>query len=129
MGDLAVLGSAIYSTIDAATTLNVYQDIAPQGTPPPYVVFSHQNARDEYTFTSHGIAADCLVKVVDDTTWSTPAQRAYDTLHAAIQDAKPSYSDKTALRFRRDAIVTPHRDTAGYWHVGGVYRVEVHDNA
>lgn len=124
--DLAILGSAIHSTLDAATTLNVYQAIAPQGTPPPYVIFNRQDARDTYTFNSHGIDADYLVKVVDDATWSTPAQRAYDAVHDAIQNASPTYSGKTALRFRRDTVIE-FRDSAGYWHVGGVYRVEVHD--
>jgi hypothetical protein len=129
MGDLSALGSAIYSTLDTATTLPVYQAIAPQGTTTPYVVFNRQDARDEYTFAGgHGIAADYLVKVVDNGTWPTPAQVAYDTLHNAINDAVPTYTGMAALRFRRDALIE-FRDRAGYWHVGGIYRVEVHDNA
>lgn len=128
MADLTVLGSAIYSTLDSATTLAVYQAIAPQGTATPYVIFNRQDARDEYTFNSHGIAADYLVKVVDNGTWPTPAQRAYDAIHATINDATPTYSGMAALRFRRDALIE-FRDNAGYWHVGGIYRVEVHDNA
>lgn len=124
--DLAIMGSAIYSTIDTATALGVYQAIAPQGSATPYVVFNRQDARDEYTFTSHGINADYMIKVVDNGTWSTPAQRAYDALHDSIQDAIPSYTGKASLRFRRSSVFEM-RDSSGYWHVGGIYRIEVHD--
>ncbi len=124
MADYGAIGSALYTLLDAATALNVYYGVAPQGSVPPYVVFNRQTARDEYTFSGHGVNASYLVKVVTLETWPTGAERTYDALHNAVQDGTVSVSGYTLLRLRRTSTVE-FQDNKDAWHVGGLYAVEV----
>lgn len=125
MADFSALGSALYSLLDGATTLPVYYGVAPQGTPPPYVIFSRQSARHEYTFDGHGVDAKYLVKVVTLDPWPTSAQRTYDALHSQVQDGGGgTVAGYQLLRLRRASTVE-FRDDKQAWHVGGVYDVEV----
>lgn len=121
--DYGVLGSALYTVLDAATALPVYYGVAPQGTIPPYVIFNRQGATDEYTFNSHGVNATYLVKVVTLDSWPTGAERTYDAIHTAIQD-KGTVSAGQLLRLRR-ASTLEFMDSKSAWHVGGLYDVEV----
>jgi hypothetical protein len=123
MADFSALGSALYSLLDSATALPVYYAIAPQGTPPPYVVFNRQGGRDEYTFTGHGVDAKYLIKVVTLDPWPTSAERTYDAIHTAVQNGG-SVSGYQLLRMRR-ANTVEFRDDKNAWHVGGLYDVEV----
>jgi len=118
------LGSALYGAIDAATPLPVYQGIAPQGGAPPYVIFNRQTGRDEYTFSSRGVSATYQVKVLSNRQFSGEAQAAYDSLHEGLQDAVLSVAGYTVRRVRREATVE-YMDADRFWHVGGIYRVDV----
>lgn len=124
MADFGAIGSAFYSLLVAATALPVHQQLAPQGTKPPYVIFQRQAAVDEYTFTDKAVSADYLVRVVSNRTWPSEAQQAYDTLHMGIQDGVLSATGYNVLRMRRRSTVE-YRDADGYWHVGGLYRIDV----
>lgn len=123
MADYGVIGSALYTLLDSATTLPVFYGVAPQGSVPPYIVFNRQSGVDEYTFTSHGIDAKYLVKVVTLEPWPTGAERTYDAIHTAVQD-KGTVSAGQLLRLRR-ANTIEYRDAKDAWHVGGLYDVEV----
>jgi hypothetical protein len=122
--DIPALGSAINSVLDTAGTVNVYWALAPQGGTPPYCIFNRQAAADGYTFSSHNVTADYLVKVISNRQWPSEAAQIYSHLHAAIQDAALTVTGYTALRCRRTATLE-YMDSEHYWHVGGIYRVEI----
>jgi len=124
MADYRAIGSALYNLLDTATALPVYQQIAPQGTQPPYVVFQRQTAVDEYTFTDEGVSADYVVRVVSNRTWPSDAQTAYDSLHTGIQDGALTVTGYSVLRMRRRSTIE-YRDPEGYWHSGGLYRIDI----
>lgn len=120
--DYGALGSAMYRLVDSATTLPVYGERAPQGTVTPYVIFTLQDLQDQRTFTSHGITADYVVKVVSSDYWPGSALAQYDAIHAAIENGG-SISGYTLTRMERQSSIM-YREPAGFWHVGGLYQVE-----
>jgi hypothetical protein len=124
MGDMVAMGSAIRSMIDTASTVPVYYALAPQGSACPYIVFQRQAGRDEYSFTGRMVSADYVVRVVSDRNWPTQAATLYDTLHDSIQDGLGTVTGLRTLRFRRQSTIE-YRDGDGYWHAGGLYRVDV----
>jgi hypothetical protein len=125
MGDFGALGSALYTLVDGATTLPVHYALAPQGQPQPYVIVQRQDGRDEHTFTSKGLTADYVVKVVAKDQWPTAAQRTYDAIHNQIEGGGTvAVSGYNLLRFERQTTIE-YQDPGQFWHVGGLYRVEV----
>lgn len=123
MGDFTAFGSAIYVACDNASTVPVYYGVAPQGAACPYIVINRQAAIDEYTFTSSSISADYQVKVVSDRAWPTQAATLYDALHTGIQGRALTITGYSALRCERESTIE-YRDSGGFWHVGGLYRIE-----
>lgn len=125
MVDFGALGSALYSLIEGATSLPVFYAKARQGQQPPYVIYQRQDGRDEHTFNSQGVNADYVVKVVSRDTWPTGGQRAYDGIHAQIEGGGTIVvNGYTLLRMERRATIE-YQDPGEFWHVGGLYRVEV----
>lgn len=125
--DFAALGSAIYAVLGSASTaIPVFQELAPQGQATPYCTFGRFTGLDEYTFTSRGVSTDYQVKIVDDHLWPSRAILAYGTVHAAMQDAALTATGYTSLRSRRNATIN-YRDGDGFWHIGGIYRVDVQE--
>lgn len=120
----AALGSALYSVLSGGT-VNIYQGVAPQGGTPPFCVFQLQSAVDGYTFDSEDVSADYMVRVISDRNWPSEAISIYDHLHGLLQDGNLSVSDYAVLRCRRRSSVQ-FRDPEGFWHVGGIYRIDVH---
>lgn len=142
MNDFAAMGSAIYGrlgtvqytystggTATATGTLGLYDTLAPQvGGTPPYVIFQLQSSVDDYVMgTGSSIAgesADYLVKVVSNRQYaSQQAFAIYNTVHANLQDAPLTIVGGYPLRVRRRRRVE-YRDLDGYWHVGGIYRID-----
>lgn len=139
MNDFAAMGSAIvgrlgtvqYSYPISGTalvtgTLPIHNTLAVQGgTVPPYIIFQLQSSLDEYVFgNTSGESADYLVKVVSNRlTPSYQAYPIYNTAHANLQDAPLTIVGSYPLRVRRISRVE-YRDGDGYWHVGGIYRLE-----
>ncbi len=125
------IGSALYKLIDGATTLSVYNERAPQGSVTPYVVFQRQDARDAYTFGNKAsINADYVVKVVSSDYGPTSAQAAYETVHTGINHggtATVTVNGYTLTHLERQATIQYQEPAAngGFWHIGGIYRVEV----
>ena len=64
--DFTAMSSALYSVLNAAATVDVYYALAPQGSTPPYTIFQRSAAVDDYTFTSSGVSADYIVKVISN---------------------------------------------------------------
>lgn len=81
-------------------------------------------ATDEYTFNTHGVDADYAVKVVSNRLWPAEAQTIYTHIHTAMQDAPLSVTGYTSLRCRRKSTIE-YRDNDGFWHVGGIYAIEI----
>lgn len=125
MGSLAALGSAVYRLVDGATTTPVYYALAPQGTAHPFVMVQRQDAQDQHTFTGTGLTAEYVVKAVSRDQWPTAALGIYEGVHAGIEGGGTvTVSGQRLLRFERQTVVE-YRDPDGYWHVGGIYRVEI----
>lgn len=120
------LGSALFSYLDNAATVNVYQDRGPQGGTPPYCVYQRQAATDEYVFgdTNGIVNADYVVRIVSNRTWAGEAELVYAHVHAALQHGTVSVSGHTRLRCERMSSIK-YLDSENYWHVGGLYRVAV----
>lgn len=125
MADYLALGSALYTALDTASTVNVYYALAPQGSATPYCIFQRQTGVHEYTFgTSETVSTDYVVKVVSNRTWAGEAQTIYDGIHTTFNDSVLTVTGYQALRCRRNATIE-YRDPDGFWHVGGIYRVDV----
>lgn len=123
--DFAAIGSAIYSTLNGTVGgLTVYRNLAVQGAALPYVLFQRQSNVDEYTWSHHHAAPDYVVKVVSNRRSDTEAVLAYGTVHNTLQDAALTVTGYNALRCERRSTIE-YQDGDGFWHVGGVYRIEV----
>ncbi len=119
--------SYTYPTSGTATTsgtLALHDTLAVQGSAVPYVIFQLQASLDEYTFgTVSGESADYLVKSVSNRQTALQGQVIYNTTHANLQDATLTIVGSYPLRVRRRSRVQ-FRDGDGYWHVGGIYRID-----
>ena len=126
--DFTAMGSAIYSTLNAAGTVSVYYALAPQGGTPPYAIFQRSSATDTYHMATgqSGVEADYVVKVVSNRHYPGEAHEVYGHLHAAMQDAALTVSGYSSLRCRR-ATSLEYRDEEGFWHVGGSYSIDIHE--
>ncbi len=138
MNSFAAVGSAIYGrlgtvvytynvggTATVTGTLGTYDSLSAQGAATPYVIFQLQTSVDEYAFgAEHGESLDVVLKSVTNRQWaSQQGFTIYDTAHHALQDAPLMVSGADLLRCRRQSRLQ-YRDRDGYWHVGGVYRLD-----
>ena len=122
--DFQAIGSALYSAL-GGTAGTVFYGLAPQGYATPYLLVARQSATDEYTFTSAGVSADYLVTAISDREWpGAEAYPRYATAHALLQGTQLTVTGFQALRCQRTNTVE-YRDQQGYWHVGGVYRIDI----
>lgn len=135
--EFAVMGSALYGrlgtaqytyvTSGTATTtgsVGVYDSLAPQGTAVPYVIFQQQVGLDDYAFGDwRSRQMDYVIKAVSDRRYPHQARQIYTTAHANVQDAPLSISGYALMRLRR-LRTFEERDTDGYIHTGGIYRVD-----
>lgn len=126
--DFEAIGSALYSAL-GGTAGTVFYGLAPQGSggaavQPPYVLVNRQSAQDEYTFDNAGLNSEYVIKAVTDAYWPGPAYTRYATAHGSVQDAALTVTGYDALRCRRVSTLE-YRDRDGYWHVGGVYRIDI----
>lgn len=123
----AALGSAIATALSGGT-VGVYDTLAVQGGTPPYAIFQAQNPGEfEYTFNSTGLRADYVLKVISNRTWPGEAQQVYAHLHALLQNAALNVTGYSVQRCRATSAIK-YRDDDGFWHVGGVYRIDLHES-
>ena len=125
MGDFIALGSAITTACDNASTVPVYYARAPQGSACPYIIVNRQAAIDEYDWGGTALSTDYQIKVVSDRQWPAQAATLYDALHAGIQGTALTITGYSALRCERESTIE-YGDGEGFWHVGGLYRVDVY---
>jgi len=122
--DFQAIGSALYSAL-GGTAGTAFYGLAPQGQAPPYVTLQRQSANDEYTFDGNGVSADYLVTAISNREWpGAEAYPRYATAHALLQGTQLAVTGYQALRCQRTNTVE-YRDQQGYWHVGGVYRIDI----
>lgn len=136
--DFALMGSALYgrlgtvqytyATQGTATTtgsVGVYNGMAPQETLTPYVIFQRMSGLDEYTFDTRGESLEYMVKAVSDRAYpGMQAYPIYGQAHDALQDAPLNVGSYVLMRCRRRSQFE-YRDTDGYLHVGGLYRIDI----
>ena len=125
--DYTALGSAIYSLLSGAATVSIYNQRAPQGGTPPYGIFNRQSAIDERTFNTAGISSDYVLKAVSNRVWPGEAKEVYQGLHSIMQDGALSVSGFVLLRNQRGSTFE-YQDADGFWHVGGLYRIEIEES-
>ena len=135
------MGSALYSALGTVSytyntngtatttgTLPTYDSEAPQGTNPPYVIFQFGAGVDSYKFGDWADESDdYIVKAISDRGYPKQAEGIYEQVHNALQDAALSISGNQLIRCRRTAPIK-YRDADGYWHVGGLYRIDTHES-
>lgn len=124
------LGSAIYSRLSSATgsgTVQVFQDLAPEPTLPPYLVFSRMVGTDERSFNTKHISSHYLVKVISNQPWATEAERTYAIYEPYMDDAPLSITGYTLIRCRRISTVH-YQDSDRFWHCGAEFLIEVEKN-
>ena len=123
--DLILVGSALHGLL-AAGTLTWYRDVAPGTATMPFGVWSFQSGSDEYDFGGRFTIYDYNVRVVTDDDWPTRAEQLAADAGTLIQNTPMAITGYEHLECRRSSPVH-YRDPDGFWNVGGIYRVWVHD--
>ena len=132
MANLRVnLDTAVYSVLNVAAVTNeatggVFNGIAPQGTEPPFVVFSAMSKTDDYfAYTERGGQAVYMIKAIDRSPWPKSAGDIDTQIDSVMQDASLSITGHTLIECRRETDIYLVEDLDGvtYQHVGGLYRI------
>ena len=128
----------LFNTLTGATALTglltlgtagVFQDLAPEGAVPPYVVFNAQSPSvPQYTYTA--VAFENTIYQVKGVTQG-PSKAAGGTIahqiDAALNDAAVTVTGYTLLKCRRlqDVDFTEVVSGVRFSHIGGLFRVWV----
>ena len=132
MANLRVnLDTAIFDALNVATITNaapggVFNGVAPQGTEPPFVVFSAMAKTDDYfAYSERGGQAVYMVKAIDRSPWPKSAGDIDTQIDSALQDAALSISGYSLISCRREEDIYLVEDLSGvmYQHGGGLYRI------
>jgi len=132
MANLRVnLDTAVFTVLNIAAVTNeatggVFNQLAPAGTAPPYVVFQAMSKVDEYwSFTGRGGAAVYMIKAIDRSPWPKGAGDIDTQIDSAMQDASLSITGHALLQCRRESDIYLVEDLDGvvYQHIGGLYRI------
>ena len=132
MANLRVnLDTAIFNVLNVASVTNeatggVFNGVAPQGTEPPFVVFSAMSKTDDYfAYSERGGQAVYMVKAIDRSPWPKSAGDIDTQLDSVMQDASLSITGHSLISCRREEDIYLVEDLAGvmYQHVGGLYRI------
>lgn len=123
-----IIGSALAGHLGTAlgTALPVYRGIAPQGARPPYGIYAPLSGVEEYTWDSEEVQTQYQIKIVSEAKADGEAIRLYGQLHAVVQDAPLSVGGGVSLLCcRRSGLIPSYQDSKNYWHVGGIYRIDI----
>jgi len=123
------LGSALYSRLNSQGTVDVYYNLAPQNTPPPYAVIQPQSLGvDSYVFgdtDSNTISCLYTIKIIDDNRFPFNAWSIYQHLDTALQNYNLSITGYDLLRVNRDSSIEL-RDEQKFWNCGSLFRIDLH---
>jgi len=125
MDDLILVGSALHGAL-AAGTIDWYRNVAPGTAVPPYGVWSLQSGSDAYDFGGKFATFDYNVRVITDDDWPTRGEGLAQAAMALIDNVALTIPGYDHLECRRSAPVH-FRDPDGFWNIGGIFRVWVHD--
>ena len=132
MANLRVnLDTAIFNVLNVESVTNeatggVFNGVAPQGTEPPFVVFSAMSKTDDYfAYSERGGQAVYMVKAIDRSPWPKSAGDIDTQIDSVMQDASLSITGHSLISCRREEDIYLVEDLAGvmYQHVGGLYRI------
>jgi len=132
MANLRVnLDTAVYSVLNVAAVTNeatggVFNGVAPQGTEPPFVVFSAMSKTDDYfAYTERGGEAIYMIKAIARSPWPKVAGDIDTQIDSVMQDASLSITGHTLIECRRESDIYLVEDLDGvtYQHIGGLYRI------
>ena len=132
MANLRVnLDTAVYAVLNIEAVTNeatggVYNQLAPSGTEPPYIVFQAMSKVEDYfAFTGRGGSAIYMIKAIDRSPWPKNAGDIDTQIDSAMQDASLSITGHALLQCRRESDIYLVEDLEGvvYQHVGGMYRI------
>ena len=132
MANLRVnLDTAVYAVLNVEAVVNeatggVFNGLAPQGTAPPYVVFSAMSKNDDYwSYTGRGAEAVYMIKAISRSAWPKEAGDIDTQVDSVMQDASLSITGFSLLACWReeDIYLVENQDGVIYQHVGGLYRI------
>ena len=137
MANLRVnLDSAVYEKLNIAAVTNeavggVFNQMAPEGTQTPFVVFQAMSKVDDYySYTGRGGTAVYMVKVIDESGWPKTASNIDTQIDSAMQNASLSITGHSLLECRResDLYLVENADGRTFQHIGGLYRIEADES-
>lgn len=123
----ALLADAPLTALLGSPT-GVYEDVAPQGSTHPFVVFSLNSGPKEFTFD--GLAFDkplYLVKAVDGSKSAAKAGAIAERIEAVLTDAALTIAgrDHVYLRPETEIAYSEVKDSTTYRHRGALYRLYI----
>lgn len=115
------VGTALYSG-----SVGVYNTLAPQQTPGPYLAYQLQTGVPNYWFNGKEEEGfDYALKALSLRDYpSQEANPIFEQAATALQDAPLSIPGYKLMRARRGSRIR-YRDTKGYWNIGSLWRIEV----
>lgn len=127
---ILALGSALYSRLNSQGTIDIYYQLAPQNTTPPYGIIQPQSpgVDTEYVFgdsDSNIIEAIYTVKVITKDTWPYTAWSLYQHFDTAIQGYPITVTGYDLQRLTRESAIE-FRDQQDYWHCGSLFKIVLH---
>lgn len=127
------MGSALYSTLAAGTALTnklggtaIYSPIAPQGTNPPYVVYSFSAGSDDNSTPRRARSQVWTVKAVGTAGLKDAAEidNLVDTLLHEQTLTVTGWANYWTARIQ-DICYSQEAGGVLYWHVGAQYRIRI----
>ena len=127
------IDDAIYAALNVAAVTNVltggvWNTRVPQGTTPPYGVFSESGGSTGYTFDKTLRRRVYLVRAIVKSQWPKDAADAFVLMAAQIQDKVLPVSGGEMIRILEEAPFDLSEDVGGgvfYAHVGAYFGVTV----
>lgn len=125
------LDAALFAVLNVESLIavapgGVFNQLAPEGTTPPYVIFQHASKADDYfAFTKRGAEAVYIVKAVSRSPWPKEASTIDTQIDTLLQDATLTITGYSRLYCRRESDFDLRENSDGeiYQHIGGLYRV------
>lgn len=122
--------TAIYNTLNVQALValapgGVFNTLAPQTAPLPYVLFQMVSKNDDHTFNGRFAEGVYIVKGVSESPWPKAAADIDTQIDTLLEDASLTITGFNPILCRRESDFTlvEERDGRMFQHVGGLYRV------